>query len=170
MGLPRRLLGRDEVVVRHMHTHLKTLFPAILLALLVIAAAVAALVLAPTSWPSWSSWVIAVVAAVLVVLVFGIPWLEWISSTYTITSRRIITRHGVFTKTGHDIPLSRISDVSYEHSLIDRLFGCGTLILQTSADDPLALPDIPDVEHVHVEVTELLFGDTQAAIDVDPDN
>ena len=50
------------------------------------------------------------------------------------------------------------------------MFGCGTLILQTSADDPLMLPDIPDVEDVHVEVTELLFGNTQAAIDVDPDN
>ena len=170
MGLPRRLLGRDEVVVRHMHTHLKTLFPAMALALLVNGAGVVGTVFLPASAPSWAPWAIGIAAAVLVLLVLGIPWVKWIYSTYTITSRRIITRHGVFTKQGHDIPLSRISDVSYEHSLVDRMFGCGTLILQTSADDPLMLPDIPDVEDVHVEVTELLFGNTQAAIDVDPDN
>ena len=80
------------------------------------------------------------------------------TATYTITNRRIITRAGIFTKTGHDIPLSRISNVAYEHDLIDRLFGAGTLELQTSADDPLYLTDVPNAERVHVMLTNLLFN------------
>ena len=37
----------------------------------------------------------------------------------------------------------------------DRLFGCGTLALQTSADDPLLLRDVPKVEMVQVEISNL---------------
>ena len=46
--------------------------------------------------------------------------LIWLTATYTITTRRLITRHGVITRRGHDIPLTRISDVAYEKDLIDR--------------------------------------------------
>ena len=41
MALSQKLLSQDEVVVRHMHTHIKTLLPAIIVeSILVIAAAV----------------------------------------------------------------------------------------------------------------------------------
>ena len=52
----------------------------------------------------------------------------------------------------------------------DRLFGCGTLALQTSADDPLLLRDVPKVEMVQVEISNLIFHDIQGAIDADPTN
>ncbi|XCB30998.1 PH domain-containing protein [Arcanobacterium hippocoleae] len=89
---------------------------------------------------------------------FGWPWLKWHTSTYTVTNRRIITRRGIISKTGHDIPLSRISNVAYEYDFIDRIFGCGTLVLETSADDPLELRDVPKAEELHVQLTELLFN------------
>lgn len=73
-----------------------------------------------------------------------------------------------FTRTGHDLPLSRISDIQLEKNVDDRLFGCGTLFLQTSADDPLKLDDVPKVEIVQVEISNLLFHDVQGAIDADP--
>ena len=52
----------------------------------------------------------------------------------------------------------------------DRIFGCGTLALQTSSDDPLLLRDVPKVEMVQVEISNLLFEDVQGAIDADPDS
>ena len=76
--------------------------------------------------------------------------------------------HHIFTRTGHDLPLSRISDIQLEKNVDDRLFGCGTLFLQTSADDPLKLDDVPKVEIVQVEISNLLFHDVQGAIDADP--
>ena len=41
MAISKKLLSQDEIVVRHMHTHIKTLLPAIIIeAILLIAAVV----------------------------------------------------------------------------------------------------------------------------------
>ena len=83
--------------------------------------------------------------------------LIWLTATYTITTRRLITRHGVITRRGHDIPLSRISDVAYEKDLIDRLLGCGTLVISdASTHGQVALPDIPRVEETQRKLNNLL--------------
>ena len=161
MGLPTKYLGKDEVIIRHMHSHVKELFLAIILGILLIIAVIAAFVFLPESVDPWGPWVVVGLAVILAIWKVFIPWLKWITDTYTITSRRIITRTGIIAKNGHDIPLARISNVAYEHDLIDRIFGCGTLILETSADNPLHLHDIPKVEQVHVELTELLFNNDQ---------
>lgn len=170
MAFPNKLLTRDEVVVRHMHTHPKALLVPIVLEVLLVTAGVLGSVLLPNQWQPWSHavvWALVLVASVPVLLV---PWLRWVTETYTITSKRIITRTGIFTKTGHDLPLSRISDVQRESSITDRLFGAGTLSLQTSADDPLRLEDVPKVESVQLEISNLLFHDVQGAVDADPDD
>ena len=57
------------------------------------------------------------------------PFLLWLTAVHAVTDRRIITRWGIITRRGHDIPLKRVSDVSIEINLIDRPFGCGTLII-----------------------------------------
>lgn len=93
-----------------------------------------------------------------------VPLLRWRTTTFTLTNHRLITRRGIITKTGHDLPLSRISNVAYERSLTDRMFGCGTLVFTTSAEAPVALRDIPDVENVGVTISSLLFSaDSPAA-------
>ncbi|MDY6083122.1 MAG: PH domain-containing protein [Actinomycetaceae bacterium] len=168
MALSKKLLGKNERVILHMHEHIKTLIPNFIGALLVIALAIVAGVMLPESWRPASIWIMMILALLLLVVVLFVPWLKWYTATYTVTNRRIITRRGIFTKSGHDIPLSRISDVSYQKDLLDRLFGCGTLILQTSADDPLLLQDIPNVEHVHVVMTEMLFGMDSTPNDLRP--
>jgi len=87
-----------------------------------------------------------------------VPFLRWRSSTYTVTNRRLITRHGVLTRTGRDIPLFRINDVSYEMGLIDRLLGCGTLVISDATEKAgVVLPDIPNVEQVQLQISNLLF-------------
>ena len=55
------------------------------------------------------------------------------------------------------LPLLRINDVSYQRSLMDRILGCGTLYIQTAAEGAVVLDDVPDVEHVHLVLTGLLF-------------
>ncbi|MFP7696824.1 PH domain-containing protein [Trueperella sp. LYQ143] len=162
MGFSQSLLGRDEYVVRHMHEHPKALISNVLGLIVVLAGMIAALIFLPDSFSPWGHWAVVILALILIILVFVYPYLQWWTSTYTVTNRRIITRQGIFAKTGHDIPLARISNVSYDLDLIDRIFRCGTLILETSASDPLILKDIPDVERMHVELTELL-NDSSAA-------
>ena len=58
--------------------------------------------------------------------------------------------------------------IQLDKDVTDRFFGCGTLALQTSSDDPLLLHDVPQVETVQVEISNLIFDDTQGAIDADP--
>jgi uncharacterized membrane protein YdbT with pleckstrin-like domain len=102
---------------------------------------------------------IALLGAVLLIWLVVIPFLRWRTTTYTITNRRLITRSGILNKVGKDLPLNRINEVSYERSLIDRMLGCGSLIVQTAAEDgTIVLHDVPDVEHVNLEITQLLFG------------
>ncbi|MFD2758612.1 PH domain-containing protein [Gulosibacter faecalis] len=156
MGIPRRLLGADEHIVFHLRTHIKRILGWLLLGLLVIAAAIVGTILMPADAQPIGSYIIWGVCVVVLVPVALVPWINWFTTTYTITDRRVITRAGVFNKRGHDIPLRSVSNVAYERSLIDRMFRCGTLVLETSADNPLYLDDIPNIEQVHVRMTELL--------------
>ncbi|MFX4272417.1 PH domain-containing protein [Propionibacteriaceae bacterium Y1685] len=161
MSLPRKLLGADETVELHLRTHLKKLFlPALVLILLGGLVGVAVALMPPTAQP-WGGVAVAVVALVIFIAWVLVPFLRWRTTTFTVTDRRIITRTGLLNQTGHDLPLVRINDVSYERSLSDRILGCGSLHIRTAADQrPLVLDDVPDVERVHVTITELLFDTT----------
>jgi enoyl-CoA hydratase/carnithine racemase/membrane protein YdbS with pleckstrin-like domain len=125
------------------------------LAFVIIAAAVgvgAALI--PREARPIGQLAIALLGVVLLIWLVLIPFLRWRTTTYTITNRRLITRSGILNKVGKDLPLNRINEVSYERSLIDRMLGCGSLIVQTAAEDgTIVLHDVPDVEHVNLEMT-----------------
>jgi len=159
MAFPGKLLGADEQVVAHMRTHAKALIrPALGL---IVAGALTGVgaALIPSGYRPQAQLVVAVAGLALAVWWSVVPYLRWRTTTYTITDRRVIARSGLLTKVGKDIPLMRINDVSYDRSLTDRMLGCGTLNIQTAAEGgPVVLADVPDVEHVHLEMTELLFG------------
>ena len=72
------------------------------------------------------------------------PFLRWLTTTYTFTNRRFIKRSGFIAKEGRTIPLNRISGVDFEIGVIDRIFGCGTLVVSdASTDGRVELDDIP---------------------------
>ena len=170
MALSQKLLSQDEVVVRHMHTHIKTLLPAIIVEVLLVGAAAVGSFYVPEDSRYWALPTIWIAVLLLSIPLILVPWIKWITTTYTVTTKRVITRKGIIKRTGHDLPLTRISDIQIEKDFDDRIFGCGSLALQTSADDPLLLRDVPKVETVQVEISNLLFHDIQGAIDADPTN
>ncbi|GAB2612522.1 PH domain-containing protein [Pseudactinotalea suaedae] len=163
MGLPQKFLGADEDVILHMRTHGKDLILPVLGLLFLAALTWVSMAFMPASWTPAGTWVVGVVVAVLFVILVLVPFLRWRTTTYTLTDRRVITRKGIINKSGHDLPLSRINNVTYNRSLLDRILGCGTLTLTTAAEAPVSLYDVPDVERVHVVMTELLFGDEAGA-------
>ena len=155
VAISNRLLNEGESVVFSTRTHAKALLlPGVLLLVsLGLAAWVSNLTDGVVVMGGWG-------VGVLVILAFVVwPFLNWLASTYTVTTRRLITRHGVFTRTGHDIPLNRISDVSYERDLIDRVLGCGTLVVSDASEvGRVALPDVPRVEQLQLQLSELLYN------------
>ena len=159
MRFSPRLLGDDEHVVVATRTHVKALLRPILVFILICGITGVVLPWVPSD-PPLLVWLIALLATAAVAYWVLWPAVDWLSASYTLTNRRLITRHGVFTRVGHDIPLHRVNDVSYEHGFVDRVLGCGTLVVSVASErGQVELPDVPDVEHLHLRITELLMGD-----------
>ncbi len=154
MALNPKLLNDGESIVVSTRTHAKALIVPVVVLLATLAVASWADLKFAGGAGAWIVWVV----AVLVVGWFSVrPFLDWVSASYTITDRRLITRSGVFARRGHDIPLARISDVAYEMGLVDRMLGCGTLIISdASTMGRVLLHDIPQVEQVQRTLNELL--------------
>jgi membrane protein YdbS with pleckstrin-like domain len=163
-----KLLNEGENVVWTTRTHVKALFvPA--LVLIVVAGVGGYLSSLPDDHRKLWLTIIWVVAGVVIAVYSLWPFLNWLTTTYTVTSRRLTTHSGVISRTGHDIPLARISDVSYEKGLLDRLLGCGTLVVSDASEQGrVALHDVPRVEKLQLQLSDLLFhGDRQ---DAQPDD
>jgi len=164
MGYPDNVLATDEVVVLHRHPHWKRLvLPVLALLAGTALASFAAAVVSRTGWDATTRTVLWVVIAALWLLAVGWltlrPFLAWLTVHFVITDRRVMYRHGLFTRAGIDIPLARINSVEFRHSLPDRMVRTGTLIIESAAQDPLEFDDIPRVEQVHALLYREVFGD-----------
>jgi membrane protein YdbS with pleckstrin-like domain len=157
MGISKRLLSEGEYVVLSVRSHGKALIGPVAVFFVVVGAVIAVLMLNPNNTILASG--AAIVAVPVLILLSLIPFLRWLTSTYTVTNRRLITRQGLITRTGRDIPLFRINDVAYEKHLLDRILGCGTLIISDATEKAgVVLPDIPNVEQVQLQISDLLFS------------
>ncbi|OMC40180.1 hypothetical protein A5740_24515 [Mycobacterium sp. GA-1841] len=154
MGYPDNVLANDEQVVLHRHPHWKRLIRAILVLILATAAsAFVAAVVNTMEWQPTAKNVLFIVIGAIWLIVVGWltlwPFLNWWTTHFVITDRRVMFRHGVLTRSGIDIPLARINSVEFRHGLTDRLLRTGTLIIESASQDPLEFHDIPRVEQVH---------------------
>ena len=150
MAFPSKLLDEGEHVVVSTRTHAKALILPGLGVLVALALALFVGGLVDSSVVTIVVWVLFL--AVVVWFVVG-PLLRWLTTTYTFTNRRFIKRSGFIAKEGRTIPLNRISGVDFEIGVIDRIFGCGTLVVSdASTDGSVQLYDIPDVEKVQLQV------------------
>jgi len=157
VAISSKLLNDGEHIVVSTRTHAKALIVPLLVLVLSLAVGVFLSSLIGDAGGGIPRLVIWVLLAVVVVWYVVRPFLSWLSATYTITNRRLITRSGIVTRRGHDIPLTRISDVAYERDLLDRLLGCGTLLVSdASTNGQVRLHDIPRAEAVHRQVSQLL--------------
>jgi uncharacterized membrane protein YdbT with pleckstrin-like domain len=154
VGYPENVLAADERVVLHRHPHWKRLIGPVLILLLATAlAAFGAGFVNQTDWQSTARTVVLLVILAVWLVIIGWltiwPFLNWWTTHFVITDRRVMFRHGLLTRSGIDIPLARINSVEFRHGLIDRMLRTGTLIIESAAQDPLEFHDIPRVERVH---------------------
>ncbi|WP_439661686.1 PH domain-containing protein [Lentzea sp. HUAS TT2] len=150
MAYPDDLLSSGEHVVIHKHPHWKMLiFPVFWLLVVVALGTYLAGLVGDQSWAGIAWIALAVIGVVLVLWLTVAPVVRWRTTHFIITSDRVMYREGVFKRTGLDIPLARVNSVRFEHSLMDRVLGCGTLIIESASDEPLEFDDIPSVEKVH---------------------
>ncbi|MGH3912215.1 MAG: PH domain-containing protein [Pseudonocardiaceae bacterium] len=150
MPYPDELLRTGEQVVLHKHPHWRMLVVPVLAFLLVVAlcAYLAALV-AGQSWQLYGWIVLAALGAITVVWLTVVPLLRWRTTHFVLTTRRVLVREGILSRSGIDIPIHRINSVQFRHTLLERILGCGTLSIESASDEPLEFDDIPQVERVH---------------------
>ena len=111
MGYPENVLAADERVVLHRHPHWKRLIGPVLI--LLVATALAAFGTGFVNQTDWQSTartvVLLVILAVWLVIVGWLtvwPFLNWWTTHFVITDRRVMFRHGLLTRQGIDIPLA----------------------------------------------------------------
>jgi uncharacterized membrane protein YdbT with pleckstrin-like domain len=59
---------------------------------------------------------------------------RWYFTLFVLTTDRLITRTGVFAKSSKEIPLERINDVTFNQSVLERLFGAGDLLVESAGE------------------------------------
>jgi uncharacterized membrane protein YdbT with pleckstrin-like domain len=158
VAYPSRLLNDGEVVVVSTRTHAKALLSPLLALILVAAVAGYLGSVVPATRAQWVVQAVIWGLAFLAIawLVLG-PFLRWLTTSYTFTNRRFIKRSGFIARRGRTIPLNRISGVDFEVGVVDRLFGCGTLVVSDASESgTVLLHDIPHVERVQMRVAEEL--------------
>jgi uncharacterized membrane protein YdbT with pleckstrin-like domain len=158
-------LSEGERSVFTLHPHWKTvLMPMVILIGLAIAVAVL-LVLIPHGRLAGPERIAVGALALIIALTFTlVPLLRWRTTTYELTTRRFRLRYGILSRTGRDFPLIRISDVSFSHGLIDRMLGCGRLVIESAGEHgQLVLHEIPSVARVQATLFQLV-EDEQARL------
>ena len=163
MAYPRRLLQEGEEVVLDLHPHWRRIFfPVLSVPVVVALAAFAAAEMPDHSWRGNVRWGLAALAAVILIFTFVRPWLRWINTSYVVTNRRVVLRDGILARSGRDIPLSRVNDVTFEHSIVERFLRSGTLLVESAGErGQVTLADVPRVEHVQHTLYRLVEQEDQ---------
>ena len=154
MAYPAKLLSEGEDVVLDMHPHWKRLVLPVLSLLVVLAAAGYLLAVLDDSRLQVA---VAVAAVVLLVVFTVVPFLRWRTTLFVVTTRRVVVRTGVLARQGRDVPLSRINDITFSHSLFERILGCGTLVVESAGErGQVVLTEVPNVEQVQRTLYDLV--------------
>ena len=148
--------GEHSVLI--LHPHWKTvLLPFLLLVAVVVVAAVLLAVIPHNRLQADERIAVGVVALVVAMIWTGVPFLRWRTTTYELTNRRLRLRKGILSRTGRDFPLIRISDVSFSQGVLDRVLGCGRLVVESPGEHgQLVLSEIPEVKRVQALLFQLV--------------
>ncbi|HEX3327602.1 MAG TPA: PH domain-containing protein [Actinomycetota bacterium] len=132
MAFPNKLLAEHEKLVFDLRPHwIELLYPAFWTVVLAIAAGLAQKIARHHPTPQK---VVLVVAIVLWIWLAVVPFLRWLYTNFVLTTDRLITRTGVLAKHSKEIPLERINDVTFNQSVIQRMVGAGTLVIESAGE------------------------------------
>src|SRR4051812_38806503 len=128
MAFPRKLLNEGEEVVLDLRPHWWVLVPPVALVLVLSVLALIA--------HNVKLYVPLVLAGfdVLALLWFLERYAVWSSTSFVVTTDRLISRGGVVAKHGREIPLERLNDISFHQSIFERMIGAGDLMIESGGE------------------------------------
>ncbi|HEX3906537.1 MAG TPA: PH domain-containing protein [Mycobacteriales bacterium] len=163
MPFPDNILDDDEEIVLDLRPHWRRVAIPVVLIPLVVGLASYLWFIAPSGSTQRPVHIAILVVGVAVLLWWSLrPWLRWLTTRYVLTTRRVVMRTGVVARHGRDVPLTRVNDVSFSHTMVERMFRSGTLVIESAGDrGQVILVDCPHVESVQRELYGLVEDETQ---------
>ena len=130
MAFPERLLNEDEEILIDSHPHWWIFAGAVFR--LVVAIVVAIVIVAKYDGKAVNYIGIGLIAVTVLNLL--LVYIAWLTTEFVLTTDRLVTRRGVFSRDSREIPLDRINDLSCHQSLFERVIGAGDLMIESGGE------------------------------------
>jgi uncharacterized membrane protein YdbT with pleckstrin-like domain len=163
MAFPENILDDGEEVLRNLRPHWRRVAVPVALLPIVVGLASFGWFTLPSGGARKPLRYVILVVALLILLRWSLrPVLFWLTTRYVVTNRRVLMRNGVLSRTGRDVPLTRVNDVSFSRTIVERCFGSGTLVIESAGDrGQVILRDVPTVEAVQRDIYRLVESEAQ---------
>ncbi|GAA2040911.1 hypothetical protein GCM10009819_28200 [Agromyces tropicus] len=142
-----------ELVVARLRRHGRVLVVPAVILIGVVGVTAYAIPWLEEGWPRLAALV---GGALLLVIGCVLPYLGWLSSRTTITTRRVIVRRGLFVRVRRELWHRRGYDVQVRRSWLQRMSGSGDVLLETGHEVPVVLRDVPAPLAVQSALHELM--------------
>lgn len=76
-------------------------------------------------------------------------FVDWFTTRYVFTNQRVITRNGLIVISGETIPLDKVHSIQFKKTLLERVFGSGSLTIESAADNQAIIKHVTHAEEVH---------------------
>ena len=158
MAYPTKLLAEDERLVLDLHPHWKALVPPVLVLILTLGVGGFIAAAIPDGDRQGLFRLLVLIVALALLAAYSVrPFLRWLTTHFVITDRRVVMRSGILARTGRDVPLSRINDITFTTTFFERMLGCGTLVVESAGErGQVTLSDVPKVESVQRRLYDLV--------------
>jgi len=141
-----------ERVVARLRRHARVLFwPSVVL----VAVCAAVGYLGGSVTAAWQAAALYGGAVVAVLLLCALPLVAWLTRRSTITTRRIILRHGFFVRVRQELLHSRGYDISVRRTWLQSAFRSGDVVINSGLERPVVLRDVPKADLVQSALHDL---------------
>ncbi len=91
---------------------------------------------------------------------FAFAWWFWATEEFVITDKRVLIVSGVITRRVAIMPLTKVTDLTYERSVLGRLLGYGVFVMESAGQHQAMsrVEYLPRPDQLYHEVSMLLFG------------
>jgi uncharacterized membrane protein YdbT with pleckstrin-like domain len=149
VAFPTKLLNEGEEVVLDLHPHWWYLTPPVVSVVVVL---IATIVTLAAKVPSVVSYLAAALLVVTVIWLLS-RYAKWVSTRLVLTNHRLIHRTGIVSKSGREIPLDHINDISYRQKFFERLIGAGDVLIESAGrDSQEVFEDLPHPGRIQNEI------------------
>lgn len=83
----------------------------------------------------WPIWIGIVITLVLLVIVALVAWFTRLDQQFTVTSHRLIIRHGILSRREQSAHIDRVQNVSTRQTVVDRMLKVGSVDFDTAGTD-----------------------------------